>query len=402
MAYRLAVAASVVLVSAPLTLALPSSVVPVLAAEADTPDIVTVMAFPNDGAMATVPLGGRYSMVRIAASVTSSGDVYAVTVDTSDVPDDVLSDSGVVNLQVQVTDPDTGGIDTTGLSLQAASPGAESAKSSVEPPSRPGFRTFKVLLDPTSPDRKASRKPAKAASALAEDGGYRSVPPQFGPDQVAAWDEWASDVAGPDPDDKTGAASCTRLATAKVWTTIGSTYPVGGDKSWLTFSSSESTSTGVAYSYDGGASFSQDGTKSTTDEWGEDFAKHSNMRTYRIQIKYGLSHCYNIITGYGWYQSYPITQTGGTDAYALSGDRPDWDNCAPVIDGNWWRGAIRGNDYSNSEGVKISDQLGIYLSSSHRYSSGTRSYYAIPSVGRRICGNDDVPSKAGKIMERLR
>jgi hypothetical protein len=402
---RLALVTTAAVLIAPLTILLPSSVSPVRSAQADIPDVVTVMAFPDEASMVKVPLGGTYSMLEVPATVTSVGSVYSVKVDPSDVPAGALSDTGVVNLQIQVTDPDTGGVDTASVSLQTASAAsgkwkrtATLSRSVAVTSHRHQFSTFKVRLDPSRPANQASRESNELLFDRDGDGGSDSLPLTAG--QIAAWDEWATGSSESDTDDRSGAASCRQQATTKVWTTVGSSYPVGGDNSWLTYSSSESTSTGVAYSY-GGGSFSQEGTKSTEDAWGENFPKHSYMRTYRIQIRYRLSYCYNIITGFGWYQVDPVNQTGGTESYALSGDRPDWSRCAPVGEGQWYRGVVRGTDYSNSEGAKIYDVLGIYLSSSHKYSTGTRSYYAIPEGGRRICGSNDDAATAGKIMERL-
>jgi hypothetical protein len=402
---RLVLVTTAAVLITPFTLLLPSPVSPVPQAQADIPDVITVMAFPDEASVAEVPLGGTYTMLEVPATVTSVGNVYSVTVEPSDVPAEALSGSGVVNLQIQVTDPDAGAVDTASVSLQAASPASGKWKQtattgrSVVSTSHHRFTTFKVRLDPSGSGHRASRGTLERFSGRDGDGRSDSLP--LTASQIAAWDEWATGPSeSSDSDDKNGAASCSQQATTKVWTTIGSTYPVGGDNSWLTYSSSESTSTGVAYSYGGGV-FSQDGTKSTADAWGENFAKHSYMRTYRIQVRYRLSYCYNIITGFGWYQVDPVNQTGGTDAYALSGDRPDWSRCAPVEEGHWYRGVVRGTDYSNSEGVKIYDVLGIYLSSSHKYSTGTRSSYAIPAVGRRMCGSNDDPAEAGKIMERL-
>lgn len=94
-------------------------------------------------------------------------------------------------------------------------------------------------------------------------------------------------------------------------------------------------------------------------------------------------------------------QLGYTWSYRLSGSAPNWNtHCGPIAAGSWYRGTVRGSDYSLSYGVKIKDVIGIDLSSRRAYSSGSRLYYKVP-VRRRLCGNDAVPAKAAKLRERF-
>lgn len=193
--------------------------------------------------------------------------------------------------------------------------------------------------------------------------------------------------------------------TKKRWATVGSSYPIRGSRAWLTYSSSTSSSFGVAVSYDRGVSFSGSGSRTTSDEWGQDFAKSGANRTYRVQVRYRQSRCDYYYGGRRVRENSrrwsPHYQTGGTRSYRLSGGKPDFRHCAPVAAGTWHRGGTRHRDYTLSYGVKFKGAIGIDLSSRRAYTNGARLYYS-STKPRRLCGNNDFPSKAGKIRERKR
>lgn len=190
---------------------------------------------------------------------------------------------------------------------------------------------------------------------------------------------------------------CTLLRTSDRWATVGTSYPRGGHTSWLKYSSSTSITMGAAMSSDNTyGSFSENGTKTTGDSWGQNFQAESYDRSYRVSTRMGNYRCTSYWTIYSWS---PVQQNGYTMEYRLS-SKPNWNTyCGPIAAGRWWRGDQRGNDYSLSYGVKIASLIGIDLSTRRAYSSGGRLVYDAP-VARRLCGNNGEAGVASKMSER--
>jgi len=379
-------------------------------AHAEGSRVVTIMAYPNDQLMRQTAIGESMTMSLVQGTVTTKADgTYEVAPVRDSVPARSVTTTGVVNFYVQVLEED--GTITEGA--------------------------FPLLQDPT--DSRSWIDPALAAQAqqvrrqlargversgalhrLRSAGFTSTAIPLFNhsaassdPDGLeGTWtalvDERGDGSASSVPTRRggSGAADCDLYAQDPVSTTVATSYPTQGDKSWLTYSSSEHTTTGVATTVGSGGSFHASGTKTTGDEWGQDFAKSDRNRSYRVEINYGLYECTNVITGYRWYQTAPRFQTGGTGQNILDrSDRPDWndpDYCRDVANGDWWRGSTRGSDYYLSYGVKIASAIGIDLSSKHVYSTGTRLYYGVTGGNKRLCGSNNVPAKAMKLIERLR
>ncbi len=61
----------------------------------------------------------------------------------------------------------------------------------------------------------------------------------------------------------------------KRWATIGTSHPLKGSKSWLTYTSSTSSSFGTAVSLYGG-SFKSSSTRTLGDDWGQNFASRTS------------------------------------------------------------------------------------------------------------------------------
>lgn len=188
-----------------------------------------------------------------------------------------------------------------------------------------------------------------------------------------------------------------------MWTTVATSYPAKGEKSWLNFSGSMKTTTGKAATMALGGKFRAGGTKSTTDGWGEDFEPTSSNRAYFISIMYGVSQCWNTITGYSWYKTEPLYQTGGTTTQKIpTSDRPKWTMCRPTSNGTWWRGKQKGQDYTLSYGVRIKQAIGIDLYSQHGYSQSGRLNFTVHHGNKRMCGEKVYPAVAPKLVQRLR
>lgn len=199
---------------------------------------------------------------------------------------------------------------------------------------------------------------------------------------------------------------CRTIRTRTRPATVGTSYPLKGTKSWLTYSASTSSSFGIAVSFNKGASFHGSGTRTEGDEWGQDFARSGKFRSYRVSVLYNRVDCRQSYPG-KWKQGIemsrrwiPAYQTGGTSTYRLRSAPSHFRKCDTVARGKWWRGRTRGNDYSFGAGVKFKDIIGIDLFSRRSYSNGARLYYANSKRRMRLCGNDDYISRASKLRER--
>lgn len=181
-------------------------------------------------------------------------------------------------------------------------------------------------------------------------------------------------------------------------TTISTSYPVGATDSWLDVSRSEGGTFGVAYN--NGNGFYASGSKFAEGGWGATWGKSSDMRSYRIQTNY---HFYK--GGCGGQKWAPHIETGGATSNYDGLSRPSWNTyCANVAnDVVWRRWDSSGSSYSLGTAVKFSSAIGIDLSGTKNYSSSHTLYYHIQgSNPKKLCGSNDYPAKAGKIIERLR
>lgn len=69
----------------------------------------------------------------------------------------------------------------------------------------------------------------------------------------------------------------------------------------------------------------------------------------------------------------------------------------------WKRYQSKGKGYSYGAGVKYEEVIGIDLSVEKQYSSNHTLYYHVRGAKKKkLCGNNDYPSRAGKMVERRR
>jgi hypothetical protein len=96
----------------------------------------------------------------------------------------------------------------------------------------------------------------------------------------------------------------------------------------------------------------------------------------------------------------PVGYDGSAGENADIG-RPLWLHCKRITsDGRWYRSSETGSSYTLSYGVKFSAVIGIDLSSLRAYNSEAMLAYHL-TAGRFLCGDNDYPSYASKIMERF-
>ncbi|TWH00541.1 hypothetical protein L615_002100000360 [Nocardioides sp. J9] len=232
------------------------------------------------------------------------------------------------------------------------------------------------------------------------------VPGRTGGDRLATRLSALGRTVQADPIGGLGYRRCKATGrTTKRWATIGTSYPLRTSRSWLTYSGGSTSTFGVATSFDKGVSFSGTGTRSTSDDWGHNFVRRNYDRSFRVQVLYRQFRCAYYYAGKFRYETSrswkPWLQTGGTASHRLRTGKPAFRRCAPIDKGEWFRGRVRGKDYTLSYGVKFKGVIGIDLSSSRSYSNGARLYYDNPKA-RWACGNNAFPARAGKIREARR
>jgi len=323
------------------------------------------------------------------AVVDIAGRGFTVRLDPMSVPSDYFHPGGLVDLGIHAEGATTAWSAYTSVRIARPAAGrpaawmdpVKSAPFVSEPSSaRPDAARIPVLLgQPVFPDGAAT-----AADAASQLGGGVSVDdftavPKFQPGTCGRFLEH------------------TRIFS----TTIGTSYPVGESTANMDVSSSQGGSYGVAFSATGDAgSFKADGSAFKQSSWGFTWAPSSHARSYRKGIQYGYYKIACTPAGLVGYQWAPIAETGGT-SHNNDVTRPDWTVCVPVDVGHWWRDKTSGHAYSYGAGVKAKSVVGLDLSVSRQYSSSQRLHYYIRGR-KKLCGNDDFPSVAGKVMERRR
>ena len=189
-------------------------------------------------------------------------------------------------------------------------------------------------------------------------------------------------------------------------TTIGTTYPVGNSVAKMRVIESEGGKYGLAFrGVASGAEWYASGSKFTQDSWGFEWPYASAQRSYRKFIEYKRydKTCGAAVPVYLGKEWQVIGETGGTE-HNDGIDRPGWDDeCTPADFGYFTRDLTDGSAYSYGAGVKFASAIGIDLSVERDYSENQFVKYWIKGPAlKELCGSDDMPSRAGKVIERFR
>lgn len=324
-------------------------------------------------------------------AVEVKGQQFSVRLEPTAVPERYVSRQGLVTVDVQLVNPESGQMSTAMTSALA-----------IEVAGEPQW------ADPLTPDLEPETASRMAVVAPSTDASVRKVPRlSLSMDQgklpSQVQQELMRTVATRTTAQVAAAAAgvCgypVGKPTTSRWATIGTSYPVRNDKGTLRYGSSSKSTFGAAVN--AGSGWKASGSRTVGDDWGQDYSKSSNLRSFRVRVKYWRQTCYDAsgstVLSRKWIPQY---ETGGTATNKLS-KRPGWTNCEPVAAGGWWRGKSRHTDYSLSYGVKFKNMIGIDLRTQRAYSSDSRLIYIL-NKKRRLCGNNAAPSKAGKIKERL-
>jgi hypothetical protein len=330
---------------------------------------VSVMIDPTDDVLLDLEIGETAPPAYDATATTSvSGSHFEVRLDPSTVPQTHVTSDGVIFAMVT-------------LALDGADPvtTVTSARAVADPTT--GQTSW---VDPG--DSSAVRDIGRAA----EDDGI-----------VLDEREYASMFGG---GDTPAGCSDRKLAERVRSVTIGTTYPVGGDKAAMTVTSSTGATYGTAWSIkSSGGSFGEfragEG-KFTRSGWGFAWDGSARSRSYRKGVRYGkfIRSCVRGCNAcYRFWK--PLNETGGTGSNTGI-PRPDWHHCQPINRGVWWRDNENGHNYTYGSAVKFANVIGIDLSISREYNSSQKLWYKA-TTDRRMCGNDNDPALASKMMMRF-
>lgn len=384
-----------------------------------------------------------------ASMVETSGNSYQVRIDPTAVPAEDISESGIVTFEVFAQDPNGALYSATTASVRAVL-NADGSYSWTDPTgpaldlgdgevaaripagaraaygrsARSGEALVTKYAPSIRPVRASLPKPA-ARGVVCDSSGCAPTKHSVGamrltaPAAVTGDDESETNavIDAPIISDETAASgSCPPGGAGDYWTntkrsvstTIGTSYPVGDDPAWMDHvsgSSSEFTGTyGVAW--DNVGYFEQSGTQSATKGAGFTWDGKSYNRSYRVGIVYQkVQALYDRCPGDTPYYTkwVPVGYSGGFGENTDGVTRPYWNHCEAITSaGTWWRSDGGGSSYSLSTGVKFFSVIGVDLSSKRAYNAEAKLAYHVGVVGRRMCGSNDAPGMAGKVMERAK
>lgn len=361
---------------------------------------LSVDVLPTAAAMSRLEVGESIAVYRVpAAEVTAAGRAYAVRLDPLALPSGYLDGRGLATVKVLAQDAATGALSTTVTSVRAVRSSATAAP---------------IWVDATN---SAYAVPEPSAARYAADDLVRQVPiaPGVAADPAKApalralkGSTQVPHVAGgtiPDYCDSGPSPRISKRAESLRWATLGTTYPVGRSTATMVVSTSRGASYGIGASLSGSrGTWDLSGSRHTESGWSKEWPAISDSRSYQKQIEYfkwKYEYLASICNHYHWI---PNTETGGTASNRGIARPRGWRTfCAPEDPGPWWRDDTDGSSYTYSESVKFAGVLGIDLSISRQYSSHQKLLYNIRGRGtKKLCGSNDWPSKASKVVERWR
>lgn len=115
-------------------------------------------------------------------------------------------------------------------------------------------------------------------------------------------------------------------------------------------------------------------------------------RDYEVGIVYGKYQRYCWSVPQPVFYASPM-YPAGYYTNQPAGSQPAWSQCGTVAAGAWRRDSSSGYSYYSSVGTKIAGWLGINLSVTSNYSSGSSLVYTLVSNGL-VCGSNTYPSQA--------
>lgn len=383
---------------------------------------LAVYVKPTDEVQSRTQLGEIVHYHRLPDSaVTLDAGSYDLSVAPQSLPKDTIGDTGLVTFQVVALDAEAAPLGFTSATVRAVydsvgkprwmdplapTEGVSAFLGDPVPADPPrSMEARDSLLGPVTADLTAL--PGVSVTASMVDDDETELPNAN--DAVETDDTVQQELDAT----RLAAASCNptqgaghvKVAEKWVWTTIGTSYPVDGNWSRMTYTATDgvdhTTTVGVASDSAGG--WQQSGTESKKRSTGFNWAKQTYARSYRIGVDYEkVAHYYDRCPPEApYYRSWDPIRYAGNFGENDGIQRPNWNTCRPfTASGDWWRSTSEGTSYSLSYGVKMYKTIGLDLSSKRAYNQEAKVGYWV-KAGQRMCGNGgNPPSTAGKVMQR--
>lgn len=387
-------------------------------------DVVSlaVSVKPEADIEAAIPVGERVDNHRLPDSVVSLvGDQYELSVAPQDLPRDTVGDNGLVTFEIVALDSDAKPLGLTVATVRAVydsvgrpqwmDPLASTDGASVFPGayavpegSPRSATTTDELLGPVTAD--LVDLPGASVSPSSDDEvELLSVNDATGTDDSVQQEANVTAAV---------AASCTpgqgagnvKVAEKTVWATIGTGYPVDGNWSRMSYTSTSGVefTAAVGIASDSVGYWQQSATKSLGRGTGFNWAQRNYARSYRVGLDYAkIAHYYDRCPPQQpYFRSWEPLRYAGNYGENDGIQRPNWNTCRNFTSsGSWWRADATGTSYSLSYGVKMAKTIGVDLSSKRAYNQEAQLGYWV-KAGQRLCGNGgNPPGTAGKVMQRL-
>lgn len=344
-----------------------------------------------------------------SVDLETSGHTFEARVNPAAVPSAYVDEEGIVDIQVDVVG------DTTEWQSSSSVQSVVTPDATTTTWADPIDATLVAEDPPASSLASQSVTAASAAPAVEEtpsgedlsDVGVRidtfaEIPPLNG--TAAATSSFAGSTAASTPALSTSATGTCSLyhddvADKKRWSTLGTTYAVGSSKAAMKISTSKGAYYGAAVSAHKWGDYSASGQKWTQDDWGYDWTSAKGNRSYKKEIRYRhyALVCDGYIRSYGWK---PVHETGGTGSNTGI-SQPYWDKyCSNEDKGTFYRKSSHGHAYEYGASVKFKSVIGVDLKIKRQYATEQKLVYYIASTNTMMCGSNDDPAYASKLMQQ--
>ena len=370
-----------------------------------------------------------------ASAVDVDGNAYQVTLDPRDVPDSLISETGLVNFEILVQDPDAPEFGMSGASARAVVDGgglltwADPLAPMVGESSEVGkaaaewsTRTLKTDTDASPVIARVTGLGIRGVLCVGEScaptrGGQASDKIDLSAFSAATKDDdGGGDTPGgsvviEDPEVTPG-GSCPPGGAGDVYgvkrrvsTTVGTAYPWGDDTAWMDFTqgSADTYTATAGVGYLETFSWSEVSTETVERAGGFSWDPKSYNRSFRVGMDYRrIRHFLDRCPGESPYFVTWEPEGLNTGGYGENKDidRADFNHCYEVTsDGIWWRQISGGTNYKYGSAVKLGDVIGIDLRIERAYNREAKLAYHI-SAPKHMCGDTTTPSVAGKVLEQ--
>lgn len=327
--------------------------------------------------------GAVVDMLKLpTAGISTSGNTFTVAVDPDDVPARYVGSNGLVSLEMEIYDPKTDSYAWTTQSVR-------------------------LIGEATAGDsRSVSARSWANPLASGQSGSARSAASQA-PKVKVHLDKAPKGVKNAFVS-RADTCRTTKIGQNDAWATIGEGFPAAPGygttrgKAWMTHRNGAEITYGAAISKDG-VKWAASGSASVANTKGFDFIwdPDSDLTiSYRTEVRYYKYKydCGGVIINR---KLKAVSETGGVKTIHTNSNPPHWLSRAKCTfdmpAGTWTK--TTGKTYSNSGGVKISTVIGIELSTSRAYTTGSTLSYKMDAGHDSLCGNTDKPAYASKVKQ---